>query len=103
MLGKSEQRYISRLQGGSFFNQYDIILDFVEDKLEYMEDLGLNINNMRYISQENCYDGIERPQCAGDDTSDNDDALISFENAFENFFQYLFFTFVDFLFFIIQY
>ena len=80
-----------------------IVLDFVEEKLEYMEGLGLNINNMRYISQENCNDGIERPQCAGDDTSDNDDALISVENTFENLFQYLFFAFVDFLFFIIKY
>ena len=68
-----------------------------------MEDLGLNINNMRYISQKNFIDGIERPQCAGDDTSDNGDALISLEHAFENFLQYLFFTFVDFLFFIIKY
>ena len=68
-----------------------------------MEGVGLYIDNMRYISQENCNDGIDRPQCAGDDIPDNGEAMIWFENAFENFFQYIFFTFVDFLFYIVQY
>lgn len=77
--------------------------DFVEKKLDYMEDLGLYIDNMRYISQENCDDGIVRPQCDGNDTSDNHEAVICLENAFENLAHNLFYAFIDFLFYILQY
>ena len=77
--------------------------DFVENKLDYMEDLGLYIDNMRYISQENCDDGIVRPQCDGNDTSSNQEAIIWLENAFENFAQNLFYAIVDFLFYLLQY
>ena len=77
--------------------------DFIEKKLDYMEDLGLYIDNMRYISQENCDDGIVRPQCDGKNTSDNQDAIVWLENAFENLAQNLFYAFIDFLFYILQY
>ena len=77
--------------------------DFVENKLDYMEDLGLYIDNMRYISQENCDDGIVRPQCDGNDTSNHQSAIIWLENAFENFAQNLFYAIVDFLFYLLQY
>ena len=77
--------------------------DFVENKLDYMEDLGLYIDNMRLISQENCDDGIVRPQCDGNDTSGNQEMIVWFENAFENFAQNLFYAFIDFLFYILQY
>ena len=77
--------------------------DFVENKLDYMEDLGLYIDNMRYISQENCDDGIVRPQCDGNDTSNNQAAIIWLENAFENFAQNLFYAIVDILFYFLQY
>ena len=77
--------------------------DFVEKKLDYMEDLGLYIDNMRYVSQENCNDGIARPQCDGNDTSNNQGAIIWFEDAFENFAQNLFYAIIDFLFYLLQY
>ena len=77
--------------------------DFIEKKLDYMEDLGLYIDNMRYISQENCDDGIVRPQCDGKDTSENKEAIILLENVFENLAQNLFYAFIDFLFYILQY
>ena len=77
--------------------------DFVENKLDYMEDLGLYIDNMRYISQENCDDGIVRPQCDGNDTSSNHKAIIWLENTFENFAQNLFYAIIDFLFYLLQY
>jgi len=77
--------------------------DFVENKLDYMEDLGLYIDNMRYISQENCDDGIVRPQCDGTDKSNHQAAIIWLENAFEKFAQNLFYAIVDFLFYLLQY
>ena len=77
--------------------------DIVENKLDYMEDLGLYIDNMKYISQENCDDGIVRPQCDGTDKSNHQAAIIWLDNAFENFAQNLVYAIVDFLFYLLQY
>jgi len=66
-----------------------------------LEDLGLYIDNMRDVSQENCDDGIARQQC--DSNTNVTEEMVWFELAFEQFFQNILFNFIDLLFLLVQY
>merc|ERR1719284_1134690 len=37
--------------------------DFVELQIDFLEELGLYVDNLRFVRQENCDDGIGRPDC----------------------------------------
>jgi len=66
-----------------------------------LEDLGLYVDNLRDVSQENCDDGIARQQCDADKVVTEE--MVWFELAFEQFFQNVLFNFIELLFFLIQY
>ena len=48
---------------GSFFIDEFFKLDFVELQIDFLEELGLYVDNLRFVRQENCDDGIGRPDC----------------------------------------
>jgi len=66
-----------------------------------LEDLGLYIDNLRDVSQENCDDGIARQQCDTDMAVTEE--MVWLERALGQFFQNLLFNFIDLLFYFIQY
>ena len=75
---------------------YSQKLDFVELQMDYLEELGLYVDNLRFIRQENCDDGIDRPDCEAN-AEITEICSFDFENFvsdFEAFFQ----SFIDFLF-----
>ena len=47
----------------SFFIDEFFKLDFVELQIDFLEELGLYVDNLRFVRQENCDDGIGRPDC----------------------------------------
>ena len=47
-------------------------LDFVELQIDFLEDLGLYVDNLRFVRQENCDDGIGRPDCETNPEFGND-------------------------------
>lgn len=57
--------------------------DFVELQIDYLEELGLYVDNLRFVTQENCDDGIGRPDCDAGITDEAIGEICSFD--FENF------------------
>ena len=57
--------------------------DFVELQIDYLEELGLYVDNLRFVRQDNCGDGIGRPDCEAGVTDKAIGEICSFD--FENF------------------
>ena len=78
--------------------------DFVELQIDFLEDLGLYVDNLRFVRQENCDDGIGRPDCdanlevANDIINENseissfdfEDLLVGVEDFFQTSIDHLF-------------
>ena len=56
----------------SFFIDDFFKLDFVELQIDFLEELGLYVDNLRFVRQENCDDGIGRPDCEANPEFGND-------------------------------
>ena len=57
--------------------------DFVELQIDYLEELGLHVDNLRFVRQENCDDGIGRLDCEAEVTDEAIGEICSFD--FESF------------------
>ena len=78
------------------------ISDFVELQIDFLEELGLYVDNLRFVRQENCDDGIGRPDCEANlevtnDTIDEisetfefEDIMLSIEDFLQNSIDHLF-------------
>ena len=58
--------------------------DFVELQIDYLEELGLYVDNLRFVTQENCDDGIGRPDCGITDGTIGEICSIDFEKFILN-------------------
>lgn len=77
--------------------------DFVELQIDYLEELGLHVDNLRFVRQENCDDGIGRLDCEAEVTDEAIGEICSFD--FDNFIlnvEAFLQTFIDVLFNIFQ-
>ena len=77
--------------------------DFVELQIDYLEELGLYVDNLRFVTQKNCDDGIGRPDCNVGITDEAIGEICSFD--FDNFIlnvEAFLQTFIDVLFNIFQ-
>ena len=108
MLALSEQRFYETAAHGTriyflmshfFIDNFFLTKnsDFVELQIDYLEELGLYVDNLRFVTQENCDDGIGRPDCGITDESIGEICSFDFENFILNVEAFLQ-TSIDFLF-----
>ena len=52
--------------------------DFVELQIDYLEELGLYVDNLRFVRQDDCDDGIGRLDCEAGGTDEAIGEICSF-------------------------